>query len=79
MTKTEMLIKELESHLSTIACEWRKLPPEEDLKAQSYVEEYQKVFLQLWELGWDGMYLSVDDQLPDRYMPKYFLEKWGMK
>lgn len=79
MTKTEMLIKELENQLSTMAYEWRKLPPEEDLKAQSYVDEYHIIFLQLWELGWDGRNLSVDDQLPDRYMPKYFLDRWGKK
>ncbi|MCC6298426.1 MAG: hypothetical protein IT314_03955 [Anaerolineales bacterium] len=69
------LIKELEHRLSNIAMEWRS-KPQDDLKL---VEEYSSTMDQLWKLGWDGSTLSLDAQLPDGLMPKYFLEYWQRK
>ena len=36
---------------------------------------YNLVFKQLWEMGWRGNDLTVEEQLPDQHMPDFFI-KW---
>lgn len=69
------LIEELVNRLSDLAMEWRS-KPQHDPKI---VDQYHSTMDQLWTLGWDGRTLAVDSQLPDRLMPKYFLEHWQRK
>jgi hypothetical protein len=69
-------IVELELGLAKLANEWRQQHSSDQLDAaQATVEEYHRIFRELWRLGWEGEELLPDSELPDTLMPKYYLEK----
>ena len=75
---SEEVILKLELRLGELACHWRRLSSNGQLDAaESMVQDYHAVMKKLWDLGWDGETLLPDSELPDRLMPRYFLDRWG--
>lgn len=62
-------LRRLELVLGYLAAKWRTTW---DI---SVVQEYQQVFKQLYELGWDGV-LDLQSELPDEFMPEEYLGRF---
>jgi hypothetical protein len=70
-------IKKLEIELGNLAGQWRYHHSLKDFEQATHiVEKYSKTMENLWDQGWHGDDLLPTEELPDRLMPKYFLEYW---
>lgn len=73
-------INSLEIRLYELAGQWRKFHSQSKFdEASLIVDEYLKTMNALWKLGWRGDDMLPTGELPDRLMPKYFLEYWRKK
>lgn len=67
-------VDELECRLSRLAMYWRGARDEvEELRLRN---EYHTVLKTLWDRGWHGEEMYIDMELPEEYMPDYYLEYW---
>ena len=78
MKITKESIDELENQLCLLANDWRKFHSQGDYVASAeIVKQYHLVYRQLLEFGWTGETLLPDSALPNRFMPKEFIDRWA--
>lgn len=69
--------KEFDVTLSQLAYDWRSALIKNDKEAaEKVLREYHKQFKVYWDTGWRGDMLEVYAELPQEFMPDYYLKYW---
>jgi hypothetical protein len=67
-------MKDLESHLCTLACVWAANLGNHN-KQEEIVAEYHATMAKLYSLGWDRI-LDAECELPKELLPEEYLKRW---
>lgn len=73
-------IDRLECRLSELAMDWRgsRTARNSDKEAQVRLD-YHSIVKRLWDLEWRGYGMLPDMELPDEYMPTFYVDYWRKK
>jgi hypothetical protein len=67
---TDLVLRELEWHLCSLACDWAANLADPERQGE-IVHEYHSTMAKLYSFGWDGT-VDLECELPDELMPEEY-------